>query len=89
MNSPRYEAARSLIATALFNMDTPAGMEKARWCLRQAHGEMTLAGEIPKQTFRQWLRWRLRDLADRTLVPLGIMHYSGCWCEKCQSRWRI
>ena len=41
----RPEAARKLISIALFNMVTPAGMEKARWCLRQAHGELTLAKE--------------------------------------------
>lgn len=40
----------------------------------------------PEPTRRERWIWWLRDLADRTLVPLGLMHYSGCWCEKCQDK---
>lgn len=45
----REGRARSLIGTALFNMDNPTNMEKARWCLRQAHGELTPAEEPEKE----------------------------------------
>lgn len=47
-------------------------------------GDLAIAGNLPKPTLRQRLRHGLRNLADRTLVPLGLMHYSGCWCKKCR-----
>ena len=51
-------------------------------------GPLTINGTftLPPPTRRQRRRMWLRDLADRTLVPLGLMHYSGCWCERCQDR---
>lgn len=47
-------------------------------------GDLGMARNLPKPTLRQRIRWGLRELADRTLVPLGLMHYSGCWCERCR-----
>lgn len=56
-------------------------------------GDLLIAGNLPKPTLRQRLRYWLRNLADRTLVPLGLMHYSGCWCRKCRypfwKRWGV
>lgn len=56
-------------------------------------GDLAIAGNLPKPTLRERLRWWLRRLADRTLVPLGLMHYSGCWCRKCRypfwKRWGV